>query len=393
MIKYTIHFIFYFSLGLVNQIYAMQEYTARTKRPYERAFIVNPNPALMDSSPASPEIQQGTGKVLKEVRPNVTTTKPYEVKKFSLHKPPSQQKEIAKAITVISGPHTTRGYTKAFDMLSVIAAQAHDLHDRADAYFWLGYIYYEGLGTFRDLDHAIFNFSHASALAKDTASQNRAMKFLTIATILKTIEESNNVNFATIAIRQSIDKFPPLQSDSHAIEFILQKLKQKFPEINSVDTILSIVPTHSFAMIQHLLASSPALKATILKEFSRKDLRSYLNDLFIAAIVKNSNAIELQELFNAGADINFVDTNGNNPLMIAISKRNIGLVNWLLAHGANPLQIISHPEWGAVTPQAFAQQDPQNQAIALIIENYIASHFQIPVSASQGHKKAPSSGE
>ncbi len=98
-----------------------------------------------------------------------------------------------------------------------------------------------------------------------------------------------------------------------------------------------------------------------LPEISAK---ASLNSLLLDASRANREGF-VSLLLDKGADVNFVDANGDTPLLLAIDTCNVGLVNQLLASGANP-NAEHRNKSSALLKAIYAKESPREMVRALL---------------------------
>lgn len=313
-----------------------------------------------------------------------------------LSKTHSQQLQTVQDI-IFNASSTSADYTRAKQMLDRLVDASNPL-TKSRALYLRGIIKFNGIGQPVDFISALQDFRKILNIPHDLEIKNAAESFIhttqAMIEITDAVEKSNTYADALLETNLALNALPQTTLTANLLDKVIKIIIKKYPNANLVYTARLLAFPNVQQLLQELIDKDPlyyqqgsSIIENALKNKNRDLFFYFFNipslayhividqDTLIKAL-KNRDYDTLSLLAEAGADFNYVNLNGENPLITAILQENPELVHWILEHGADPLYQIKYLN-RVRTPMEFAREHeyPHKQEILRLLS-------QIPPKAS-----------
>lgn len=320
------------------------------------------------------------------------TKKAYEQRNPSFSIPTkAQQEQLQEAYNLIFHPQNPEiDFVKAKELLQKLIKQNRTNEIKAEALYLRGIIRFNGFGQAVDFKGAIEDFQKIIELPEVLQIKPTAQKFKFVAQrmfeIVEAINNSKNYENALLDVIVIVKEIPESEVDATLLDKILKMFKTKYPDINLVNTAMLFDLPKIESFIEELIATDQQYARDghqIIEQALRsKNRESFFNFFKVPTLAhhvintldiltqatKNADYITLAMLVDAGASLNYVNPQGENPLSIAITMGNIRLVQWLLEHNANPFySYVSNNLLRTPMVVAYTQQYPNKSEILKLL--------------------------
>lgn len=320
------------------------------------------------------------------------TKKAYEQKDPSFSIPSKVQVEqLQEAYNLIFHPQNPEiDFVKAKELLQKLIKQSRTNEIKAEALYLRGILRFNGFGQAVDFKGAIEDFQKILELPEVLEIKHTAQKFKFVAQrmfeIVEAINNSKNYDNALLDVIVLVKEIPEPQIDAILLHRILKMLKAKYPDINLVNTAMLLDLPKIESLIEELVATDQQYARDghqiIEQALRNKNRKSFFNFFKVPTLAhhvvntldiltqatKNADYITLAMVVDAGANLNYVNPQGENPLSIAITMGNTRLVQWLLDHGANPFySFVSNNLLRTPMVVAYTQQYPNKSEILKLL--------------------------
>lgn len=261
---------------------------------------------------------------------------------------------------------------------------------KANALYLRGIIRFNGIGQPVDLTGALRDFKKILDIPQNLEIKSTVESLIdatqAMISIADAIEKSNTYEDALLDANLVLNELSPIILNANLFDKIIKIIRKKYPNANLVKTARLLAFPNIQQLLQELIDKDPQYYqqgSSIIEDAlknNKRDLFIYffnvpslayhivIDQNIVIQALKNRDYNTLSLLAEAGADFNFVNLNGENPLITAILQENPELVHWILKHGADPLYQIKYTN-RVTTPMEFAQEQeyPHKQEILRLL--------------------------
>lgn len=311
----------------------------------------------------------------KQLEETTKTSESYQSTFLVLSKTDNQQLQTVKNI-IFDASSTSADYTRAQQILDRLVNTSSPLA-KANALYLRGIIQFNGIGQPVDFTGALKDFRKILDIPQGLEIKNNAEIFLSITRamieITNAIEKSNTYEDALLETNLVLSELSPITLNANLLDTVIKIIIKKYPNANLFITARLLAFPNVQQLLQELIDKDSryyqygrSIIEDALKN-KKRDVFFYLFNIpslayhiiidqnILIQALKNRDYDTLSLLAEAGADFNYVNLNGENPLITAILQENPELVHWILEHDADPFYQINYHN-RVLTPMEFAQE-------------------------------------